>query len=184
MCEIIIEVTELLNKFLPNKQISSIYDLTPDDLREIGIKGLIIDLDNTLIPWNQTHASKKAKAWFKLFVASEIKLLIISNNSVDRVSTFAYPQNIHYIGRAKKPLPMSFSKACEDLNLERHEVAIIGDQLLTDILGGNMVGLYTILVDPLVESDAPITQFNRKIESLLLERFYSKGQLKRRQIDE
>lgn len=174
----------MLNNFLPNKQISSIYELKPEDLREIGIKGLIIDLDNTLIPWNHTHASKEAKEWFEVFTKSEIKLLIISNNHVDRVTTFAYPQNIHYIGRAKKPLPFAFRQACKDLDLDKKEVAIIGDQLLTDVLGGNLACLYTILVDPLVNSDAPITRFNRKIESLLLERFYKKGQLERRQINE
>ena len=170
--------------FLPNKQINSIYDLEPKDLKESGIKGLVVDLDNTLIPWNKAFATEEVKDWFELFISSEIELLVISNNQVDRVTTFAYPINIPYIGRAKKPFPNAFKQACNTLQLKTSEVAIIGDQLLTDVLGGNLAGLYTILVDPLVRSDAPITKFNRRVESLLLERFYKKGQLKRRQINE
>lgn len=174
----------MLDVFLPNKQIKSIYNLKPDDLKEAGIKGLIVDLDNTLIPWDKAYATEEVKAWFELFISNDIKLLVISNNQVDRVATFAYPINIPYIGKAKKPLQKSFLLACENLQLETDKVAIIGDQLLTDISGGNLAGLYTILVDPLVRSDAPITQFNRKVEILLLERFYKKGQLARREIDE
>lgn len=174
----------MLNNFLPNKQINSIYDLEPIDLKEAGIKGLIVDLDNTLVPWDKAYATKEVKDWFELFISSEIELLVISNNQIDRVTTFAYPINMPYIGRAKKPFPTAFKQACNRLQLKPSEVAIIGDQLLTDVLGGNLAGLYTILVDPLVGSDAPITKFNRKIESLLLERFYKKGQLERRQINE
>lgn len=174
----------MLSAFLPNKQINSIYDLEPNDLKELGIKGLVVDLDNTLIPWDRAFATKEVKKWFELFSSSDVKILVISNNQVDRVTTFAYPINLSYIGRAKKPLPRAFNKACEKLQLEANEVAIIGDQLLTDILGGNLAGLYTILVDPLVKSDAPITQLNRKIEGLILDRFYKKGLLGRRQINE
>lgn len=174
----------MLDVFLPNKQIKSIFDLKPEDLKAEGIKGLVVDLDNTLTPWNKAFATREVKKWFELFTSNDIQLLIFSNNQVDRVTTFAYPINIPYIGRAKKPLPKAFKQACKNLELKTNEVAIIGDQLLTDILGGNIAGLYTILVDPLVRSDAPITQFNRKIESLLLERFYKKGQLARREIDE
>lgn len=177
-------MTDLLNKFLPNKQIKSIFELQPKHLKKLGIKGVIVDLDNTLIPWNKAFANEEVKDWFNLFGSSEIEVLIISNNQVDRVTTFAYPLNMPYIGRAKKPLPQAFIQACEKLQLNNYEVAIVGDQLLTDILGGNLAGLYTILVDPLVKSDAPITRFNRKIEGLLLERFYRKGQLERRQTNE
>lgn len=174
----------MLNKFLPNKQMISIFELKPEDLKEVGMKGLIIDLDNTLIPWNKAFATEEVKDWFELFISSEIELLVISNNQVDRVTTFAYPINMPYIGRAKKPFPTAFKQACNTLQLKTSEVAIIGDQLLTDVLGGNLAGLYTILVDPLVRSDAPVTKFNRKVEGLLLERFYKRGQLERRQIDE
>src|SRR5699024_1963090 len=115
---------------------------------------------------------------------NDIKLLVISNNQVDRLTTFAYPINIQYIGRAKKPSPKVFLKDSKILNLKPNEVAIIGDQLQTDVLGGNLVGHYTILVAPLVRSDAPVTIFNKKVEYLLLERFYKKGQLARRKRDE
>src|SRR5690625_8037099 len=115
---------------------------------------------------------------------NDIKLLVISNNQVDRVTTFAYPINIPYIGRAKKPLPKVFLKASKILNLKTNEVAIIGDQLLTDVIGDNLVGHYTIIVDPLLRSDALVTQFNRKVESILLERFYKTEKLSSRKREE
>src|SRR5690625_3321557 len=166
----------MLELFLPNEQKKSIFELKPEDLKMKGIKGLIVDLDNTLIPWNQAFATKEVKEWFQLMTINDIKLLVISNNQVDRVTTFAYPINIQYIGRAKKPLPKVLLKASKILNLKTNEVSFIREQLLTDVLCGNLVGHYTIVVGLLVTSDGPITQFNRKVESLLLERFYKKRQ--------
>lgn len=174
----------MIDLFLPNEQIKEVYDINPEQLTELGIKGLVVDLDNTLIPWNVSYASPKVRAWFDSIITGNIQVIVFSNNQPDRVATFAYPIGLPYIAKAKKPLTKSFKSACEQMELDVNEVAIVGDQLLTDIFGGNMAGLYTILVDPIVKSDAPITQFNRKIEGLLLKRFYKKGQLARRQIND
>ncbi len=174
----------MLDLFLPNEQIKTIYDIDLLKLKEKGIKGIVVDLDNTLVAWNQFYVTEEILAWFDELKREKIKFVVFSNNHADRVATFAYPHNLPYIARAKKPLPKAFRQAVRQMNLSPQEVAIIGDQLLTDILGGNNVGLYTILVDPLVKSDAPITQFNRKLEGLILERFYRKGKLVRREIDE
>lgn len=174
----------MLDLFLPNKQIKSIYDINLSRLKERGIKGLVVDLDNTLVAWDQAYATEEILKWFDELRRRDIKFLVFSNNHADRVATFAYPHNLPYLARAKKPLPKAFKQAAKQMELVPQEVAIIGDQLLTDILGGNAAGLYTILVDPLVQSDAPITQFNRKLEGLILEGFYRKGKLVRREIDE
>lgn len=174
----------MLDLFLPNKQIKTIYDIDSSILKEKGIKGIVVDLDNTLVAWDQAYVTEDILTWFKELERNDIKYVVFSNNHADRVATFAYPNNLPYIARAKKPLPKAFKQAVQKMNLRPHEVAIIGDQLLTDILGGNTVGLYTILVDPLVQSDAPITQFNRKLESVILEGFYRSGKLARRELNE
>src|SRR5699024_6386750 len=112
-----------------------------------------------------------------------IQITIFSNNNKNRVTLFADPLDTPYIYNAKKPLPFAFQKAREAMHLEKWEIAVVGDQLLTDILGGNRAGYYTILVDPLETNDAAITTFNRNVERMILNYFYRNQKLKRRAAD-
>src|SRR5699024_6898178 len=91
---------------------------------------------------------------------------------------------IPYIYRAKKPLQNSFATAAAMMNVSSGQLAVIGDQLLTDILGGNRFGAYTVLVVPIVESDAAITKFNRQIEKQIMNHFFRTGKLTRSVINE
>lgn len=170
----------MLHLFLPNKYVDSIFHLCPQKLKKEGIKGIVVDLDNTLVPWNVPYATKEIKEWFQQMLEQNFEIMIFSNNDEDRVKAFAEPLKIPYIYRAKKPLKQSFKKATKKMNISKGQLAVIGDQLLTDILGGNRFGAYTILVSPLVGSDAPITKFNRRIEKHLLNYFYNRDQLPRR----
>lgn len=169
----------MLKKFLPNKQVKRYVDITAEFLHRINKKGIIIDLDNTLIPWNVAHANDEIIAWFEAMENAGIKVTVFSNNNEERVGVFAKPLDIPYISMAKKPLKGGFNRAITALDLPREAVVVIGDQLLTDILGGNRSKLYTILVEPIVQSDAPITMFNRRMERLILNRFYKQGKLTR-----
>ncbi|HLR71736.1 MAG TPA: YqeG family HAD IIIA-type phosphatase [Pseudogracilibacillus sp.] len=173
----------MLNLFLPDKHVESVFDITPEFLNEIGKKGIIIDLDNTLVPWNVSHATEEIICWLKEMEDANIKVTIFSNNNEERVTIFAEPLGTPFIYKARKPLQRAFKQANEQMQLSRDEIIVIGDQLLTDILGGNKAGFYTILVVPIVQSDAPITKFNRTIERLILNYFYRKGKLTRRVID-
>src|SRR5690625_8031417 len=85
---------------------------------------------------------------------ADMKVTIFSNNNENRVTLFAEPLDTPFVFNARKPLRRAFKKARKEMGLEKDEVAVIGDQLLTDILGGNRAGYYTILVDPIVTSDA------------------------------
>lgn len=173
----------MLNKFLPKKEVKRFTDVTAEFLKSKGKKGVIVDLDNTLIPWNQAHATAEIKAWFQSLADANIAVLVFSNNNAERVSIFAKPLGVNYVSMAKKPLRGGFSRAKKQLNLADEEIVVIGDQLLTDILGGNRSNLYTILVDPILKSDAPITMFNRRLEKMILNHFYRKGKLTRRDTD-
>jgi len=170
----------LLNSFLPNKHVKNIFEITPEFLNSNGLKGIIIDLDNTLVPWNIAHATDEVKNWLQLMQESNINVMIFSNNNEERVTTFAEPLKTPFVYKARKPLKKAFRKAKNVMELNDNEIVVIGDQLLTDILGGNRAGFYTILVVPIVQSDAAITKFNRKLERLILNYFYRKGKLKRR----
>lgn len=168
----------MLKKFLPDHYVKSVFEIKPEKLKEKGIKGVITDLDNTLVAWNQPHATDEVFQWFKQMEENDIEVTIISNNNKNRVELFSKPLSRPYVYQAKKPLKRAFIKATNKMGFERHEVAVIGDQLLTDVLGGNRAGLRTILVVPIVDSDDKITYFNRKIERKILNKFEKQGLIK------
>lgn len=168
----------MLKLFLPDEHVSSVYEIDFEQLRKNGIKGIITDLDNTLVAWNEAHATKGVIKWFKALADQELNYVIISNNNEKRVKVFCEPLEVPYVHTARKPLRKSFLRATKMMKLEPAEVAVIGDQLLTDVLGGNLGGFYTILVKPIVESDAKITRFNRMIERRILNHFQRRGKIK------
>lgn len=167
----------LLRNFLPNRQVNSIFEITPDELKKQGIKGIITDLDNTLVEWNRPLATPKIIEWFEKMKENDIAVTIISNNSENRVKAFSKPHQIPYIFRAKKPFASAFFRALNMMNLKKHEVVVIGDQLLTDIFGGNRAGFYTILVVPVAETDGLTTKFNRFVERRIFSWFERKGMI-------
>ncbi|NLY79776.1 MAG: YqeG family HAD IIIA-type phosphatase [Lysinibacillus sp.] len=161
--------------FLPNEFVTSVFEITPEKLNQLGIRGLITDLDNTLIEWNRADATEEIAQWFKMMQEARIQVIIASNNKEARVKRFADPLNIPYIYRAKKPLGQAYLAALKQLQLNRNEVAMIGDQLLTDILGAKRLKLYTFLVRPVAESDGFVTRFNRFVERRVFNTLKRKG---------
>lgn len=168
----------MLKRFLPNDFKQSIFEITPEYLKEHNIKGIITDLDNTLVEWYREEATPEIVEWFKQMQKNGIAVMIVSNNRKKRVANFAKPHGIPYLYDAQKPRGKSFKKALEMMNLDIENTAVIGDQLLTDIFGGNRQGFHTILVTPVTSSDAIWTKLNRKIERLILRWFKKKGLLK------
>lgn len=151
----------------PDLEYDLLQDIKVEDLEAHGIKGLILDLDNTITPWNDRTITKEVIAWFKAIKAAGIKACIVSNNKgPDRVSTVADILEIVYVHRAKKPRKSAFRKGLDVLGLAESEVAVIGDQLYTDIFGGNLSGLKTILVSPIYEKEYPGTKVLRFLERL------------------
>lgn len=155
----------------------SVFDIKPDELKEKGIKGIITDLDNTLVAWDVRDATEEIVQWFKKMTDNNLKVTIISNNKQERVQIFSDPLNIPFVHSARKPLRKSFNQATEQMDLQTEEVVVIGDQVLTDVLGGNRAGFYTILVVPIVETDAKITKINRFIERKILNYFRKRGKI-------
>jgi uncharacterized protein len=167
----------LLNKFLPNQHVKSIFQITPESLQQKGIKGIITDLDNTLVEWDRPNATPKLQDWFERMQKANIRITIVSNNNKERVQAFSDPLNIPFIFQARKPLVRAFHKAIRDMGLTKDETVVIGDQLLTDVLGGNRGGFHTILVVPVASTDGFWTRFNRMVERRILNWFRKKGKL-------
>lgn len=165
----------MLNVFLPDRKINDIFELDATFFKRENIRGIVVDLDNTLVPWNVKHATEEVKKWIESIKNAGISIMIFSNNDRERVQTFAEPLGIPFIYRAKKPNQRTFHRAAKMMGISRGQLGVIGDQLLTDMLGGNLYGAYTILVNPIVQSDAPITKFNRMIERIIIRYFERKG---------
>lgn len=165
----------MLDLFLPNEHVKSVFEIEPEKLKEKGIKGIITDLDNTLVEWDRPEATPKLVEWFQKMKDQGIIVTIVSNNNEERVKLFSGPLGIQYIFQARKPMGNAFRKAVQDMNLKKDEVVVIGDQLLTDVLGGNRSGLHTILVVPVAQSDGFFTKFNRRIERSILNMMRRKG---------
>ncbi len=165
----------MLNYFLPSDYAKSIYDINIDKLLEKGIKGIITDLDNTLIEWDRPEATPELIEWFKMLEEKGLLVTIISNNNQERVGTFSKPLKLPFIYDAKKPMTKAFKQAISDMGIAYSETAVIGDQLITDVLGGNRAGLHTILVSPVTTSDGFWTKFNRRIERFILGKMRKRG---------
>jgi len=150
-------------KYIPDMYKRSITDINYGRLKELGIKCLIFDLDNTIALIDEKNISTSTERLFKR-LRKEFSIVIVSNNFQKRISSFCDPIGTPYISFAMKPLGFCFKKVMKDNNLKKEEMCIIGDQLMTDILGGNRFGIYTVLVDPIAKKDLKITSVNRILE--------------------
>lgn len=162
---------------MPNEYVKDIFHVKPEILKEKGIKGIITDLDNTLVEWDRPGATPEIIKWIEGMREAGILVTIVSNNNETRVKNFSDPLGIPFIHDARKPLNKSFVAARKLMGLRKEETVMIGDQLLTDILGGNRKGLYTILVVPVATSDAFFTKFNRMIERRIMAGLKRRGMI-------
>lgn len=164
----------MLNNFKPTWMVNAIYDLTPEQLQAHGIKAVLTDLDNTLIAWNNPNGTPQLKAWLAQLQTAGIPLVVVSNNNHQRVQKAVAELQLPFIARAKKPLASGIIKAQKQLGLSRHEVVMVGDQLITDMHAGNIAGVRTILVKPIIDSDAWNTSINRFFEKYIMQQLVKK----------
>lgn len=154
----------------PDLFVDSIFELNLERLKEKGIKGLIIDIDNTLVAWDIKFASEDTKAWLLKLKQEGFEVCLVSNNTEDRVVTFNEELKLPAIHRATKPRRGAFKKAMGLMGTNLKNTAVIGDQIFTDVLGGNRMGIFTILVVPIESKEYWWTTFVRKIERRVLKR--------------
>lgn len=166
----------MFERLLPHMRVNTIYDIDLNALKERGMRGIITDLDNTLVGAKVELATPELVEWLNVVRDLGFKVVIVSNNNRTRVSAFAEPLNIPYIHAARKPANKAFRGALALLGLPAEQTAVIGDQMMTDVLGGRRMGLHTILVSPISPGDEGImTRFNRRLEKIALSRLRKKG---------
>lgn len=153
-----------MNYFYPDIYAQSIYTINYHKLIDRGIKCLLFDLDNTCIPYTEKEPTKELKILFDKLKDLGFKIIIFSNSPKKRLEPFKKNLNVDCCAKAGKPRKKKFIKILTLYNLNLSDVAIIGDQLVTDIYGGNKVGITTIFVNKISNIDMPFTKFYRYIE--------------------
>lgn len=174
----------MLKLFTPDYYIHSYAALRVQHLKEHHIHLLVCDIDNTLVPHDVAVPDEKAKRFIQGIQDAGIKVVFISNNVEERVATFAEGLGADVYPFAMKPLPKTYWKMLKEQGVDKREVAVLGDQLMTDILGANIVGLYTILTAPVVTRDLSFTKFNRIFENIVFKLLRISGRLCKGEFDE
>ena len=163
----------------PKIYLKDVKEITIELLDKNNIKGLILDVDNTLIDFDKNILSN-LDAWANEMKKNNIKMCILSNtNKIEKVRKVADFLNIPFINFAKKPSKKGFFKAKQILNLEEKNIAVVGDQILTDVWGGNRCKMYTILTKPIDKRDILLTKIKRPIERVVINRYLKKEMRKK-----
>lgn len=159
-----------MEKYIPDIYQKSIYTVDYSKLFSRGIKCLLFDLDNTLMPVKSKEEPLKAKELLISLKQKGFKIIIFSNSPKTRVQKYKNFFDVDAVSFACKPLSGKFKKVIKDYNLEVTEVAIIGDQLLTDVAGGNRMGITTILTNPASNKDNLIGKISRRKEKKIMKK--------------
>ncbi len=161
--------------FYPDGHFEKVEEITIKYLQKNKIKALILDVDNTLIDY-QKHLEKSVIQWAKDLKERDIKLYILSNtNQKEKVEKVANALEIPYQNLAKKPLKTGFLKVQKELQEKKENIAVVGDQIFTDIIGGNRCKMFTILVEPINPKDFWYTAWKRPIENKIKNRYLKKA---------
>jgi putative phosphatase len=173
------EPAGLWGPFCPRYTARSVCEITPELLSGLGIRAVILDLDNTLVPWHGEALDEAVEAWVQGLRAAGFGLCIASNtHRPGRLRRLAERLQVLYAPRVAKPRRGGFERAMTAMGARPEETAVIGDQLFTDIWGGNRCRLLTVLVNPLTPREFIGTRLvSRTLERLLLARFTARGWL-------
>lgn len=157
----------------------SIFAIDLAGLNQRGYRAIMLDLDNTLVRWNSPEPTPDLLTWLEQLRQHGFKACIVSNNNGSRVSEFAAKIGVPYIPKATKPRRKGFREAMALLGVTPRETVVVGDQIFTDILGGNRSGAYTILVVPIDPREFFLTRLVRRVERGVLHYLTTRGGLTR-----
>ena len=152
----------------PDHYVSDVRAIDLDALKAAGVTALLLDIDNTLLPHHRPGLPSEFRPWLDGLGGAGFRAYLVSNNWHQDVEERAAEIGLPVIARAGKPLPRGFRQAATALGVHARECAVVGDQLFTDILGGNLFGAVTVLVSPLTSTDLPHTRVLRRIERVIM----------------
>ncbi len=162
--------------FVPNYYFDNVFDVTPELLLSYGIKGVILDIDNTLVPYEIPEPTVEIRAWLESMWAMGIKTAFVSNNNADRVNVFNLTLGCPAFPDSGKPLKKSCKKALDVMGVSSSQAAIIGDQVFTDVLAGwNSRLKLSILVKPIKDKTSFFFRFKRFLEKPVIWKYKRKN---------
>ncbi len=160
-----------INYLKPSAYLTSIKEIDLDSLKEQGIKLIICDLDNTLVPHFTKFPTKQAVDFVKEVKEKGLKFILVSNNTKKRVSFFSEKLGLDdYIASAKKPFPWAIRRAIKRMGVKAHETVIIGDMIITDTLAANWIHTESILVQPLIDPERGLDRILSWFENKVFKR--------------
>lgn len=159
----------MMKKLIPDYYFDSIFDVDIDELEKLGVKGLIIDIDNTLVPYEIAEPTSEVREWLDKIVKRGLQIALVSNNNLSRVTIFNNTLGHYAFHSSKKPLKKSCKKAMEAMKTIPENTVIIGDQIFTDIFVGRRCKLkLAILVKPIKSRSGPFTKVKRILEKPII----------------
>lgn len=156
-----------MSLFFPGEYLDSTYVIDFDKLYKDGYRAVIFDVDNTLVPHDEP-ADERAKALFTHLKELGYSCMLLSNNKEPRVKKFNEVVQVNYIYKANKPMPGTYKKAMEIMGTTKENTLFVGDQIFTDVMGGNLAGIRTILVKPIHPKEEIQIVLKRIPEKLIL----------------
>lgn len=169
---------DVMDNFIPDMYKKSIYDIDYKALLSRGIKCILFDLDNTIAPINILEPDHEMKDLFAELEMLGIKAILLSNANKARVKPFKEQLNVDSSFHSKKPFKKKYLKIMDIYHFKEEEIACVGDQLLTDVLGANRMGFLSILVNPISNLDLIGTRINRIFERKIFKRLERHGLFK------
>lgn len=158
-------------KLYPNAYLKNVKEITIYFLNKNNIKALILDVDNTLIDFNKKMLDG-VEEWCKNLKKQGIKLFIVSNsNKKTKVEMVAKKLELPYIHFATKPFKRGFKKAAKMLQEKNENIAVVGDQIFTDVIGANRCKMFSILVEPIEKKDLLVTKIKRPLENYIIKKY-------------
>nr|WP_280528899.1 YqeG family HAD IIIA-type phosphatase [Streptococcus suis] len=159
---------------MPDFALEKAYDVTVESLKKHGIKVVFVDLDNTLIAWNNPDGTPEMRQWLHDLQDAGIPVVVVSNNKYERVKRAVEKFGIEFETFALKPFTFGINRALKRFDVQPYEVIMIGDQLMTDIRAAKRAGLKSVLVKPLIKTDSINTQINRWRERRTMKKIIAK----------
>lgn len=165
-------------RLIPFAHAKSIYEIDTEFYKKLGIKYVFCDLDNTLDSYKQAIPTEKAICLKNKLSDEGIELIITSNNTGKRVTLYSTEYGVRFLSAVGKPFSRKLKKKIKELGINKDEIIMIGDQVVTDIGCANGCGIKSVLTDKLVKEDQPTTRFNRLFDRPLRKKLSKKGLLK------
>lgn len=160
---------------MPDYMFRTFDEITPAFLRELGVRAILADIDNTLAPYEQAEPDERIRAWIAALAQAGISIAFVSNNDRERVELFNRTLGVPAYYKSGKPFKKNLIKAMQAIGGNRENTVMLGDQLLTDALAGHNLGVRVLIVPPIHDKKSAFFRFKRWLEKPVIKRFKKKN---------